>query len=576
MSSSRVPFLRMAARRRGAASWVPPALTLASVLLLSACVVEAPTTGRPCSNGKCPSGLVCVSGSCVASATDGGTASDGGTSADGGSACDPSACTAPAHGTATCSAGACAFTCDTGYHACGSACADDTSPDTCGTACTPCSPPAHAAATCSAGACGFACSTGYHACGSACADDTAPATCGTACTPCPTPTHATATCDGTACGIQCSAGYHDCGGACVPDDSTSACGASCTACTAPPNATVACVGGACQITCPQGQTACGSQCVDLQTDAANCGACGHDCMGSACQAGICEPVVLAQGEFDPIRIAVDDANVYWCSSSGGNPRGSDYIRTVQKNGGTPADLARAFCEGIASDGHYVYWTQTGVFRVPRSGGSTTTFATSSRTVDYVLAGPSNIYWDTQTSPPVVESKPITGGNAYVVTTLGDGGTDELGFDSGQVCWADHAAGIIACYDITSGQTTTVASGQGHPNDVTAHGGYVYWTEQGGAVSRAPIAGGGPVDVLTTGLSYPSELVVGKYVYVVTRAARTTAVGQVVRVPLTGGTPQVIGANQSSPWSIAVDAKYVYWTDKGGPNTPDGLIMKEAQ
>jgi hypothetical protein len=40
--------------------------------------------------------------------------------------------------------------------------------------------------------------------------------------------------------------------------------------------------------CPMGQTACGGVCLDLQTDTANCGACGTTCMaGQACVAGTC-------------------------------------------------------------------------------------------------------------------------------------------------------------------------------------------------------------------------------------------------------------------------------------------------
>ena len=38
--------------------------------------------------------------------------------------------------------------------------------------------------------------------------------------------------------------------------------------------------------CPDGQTACGGECVDVQTDTANCGACGVSC-GGACENGTC-------------------------------------------------------------------------------------------------------------------------------------------------------------------------------------------------------------------------------------------------------------------------------------------------
>ncbi len=46
--------------------------------------------------------------------------------------------------------------------------------------------------------------------------------------------------------------------------------------------------------CPKGQTACGSTCANLQTDNANCGACGRVCpAGSACAAGACSTTCAA-------------------------------------------------------------------------------------------------------------------------------------------------------------------------------------------------------------------------------------------------------------------------------------------
>jgi hypothetical protein len=40
---------------------------------------------------------------------------------------------------------------------------------------------------------------------------------------------------------------------------------------------------------------CAGNCVTPGTDAANCGSCGHDCQGGACQSAMCQPVTLASG-----------------------------------------------------------------------------------------------------------------------------------------------------------------------------------------------------------------------------------------------------------------------------------------
>jgi hypothetical protein len=46
--------------------------------------------------------------------------------------------------------------------------------------------------------------------------------------------------------------------------------------------------GACVDVCTTGQTNCSGACVNLQTSAANCGACGRACAsGLACVAGLC-------------------------------------------------------------------------------------------------------------------------------------------------------------------------------------------------------------------------------------------------------------------------------------------------
>ncbi|HLK40063.1 MAG TPA: hypothetical protein VKU41_25075, partial [Polyangiaceae bacterium] len=58
-------------------------------------------------------------------------------------------------------------------------------------------------------------------------------------------------------------------------------------------------------------------CPDTMFDPHNCGACGHDCGGGACQNGACvalAPGVLATGQGQPGAVVVDDTNVYWANA----------------------------------------------------------------------------------------------------------------------------------------------------------------------------------------------------------------------------------------------------------------------
>lgn len=54
--------------------------------------------------------------------------------------------------------------CDPGTHLCASTCLPDDAVTSCGSSCSPCTPPANAVATCTQGACGFTCASGFEPC----------------------------------------------------------------------------------------------------------------------------------------------------------------------------------------------------------------------------------------------------------------------------------------------------------------------------------------------------------------------------------------------------------------------------
>ncbi|MCA2981804.1 MAG: VCBS repeat-containing protein [Myxococcaceae bacterium] len=236
----------------------------------------SPCPGSP--NGR----ATCATGACGLSCNVGfhacGAVCADDTSANScGSRCGP--CSAPANATPACASRQCDFSCVNGFHRCGDACADSTSPQTCGERCSVCPAPPNGSPTCVASltdagvtvrSCGFTCNAGFHRCGSACLPDDAPASCGASCTPCPTTANGAATCTAGQCGLACDAGFNLCGGACVPDTSTAACGAACQVCVAPDGGSPVCAAGRCAYTCAGGFNPCNGTCASA-TDVTACG-----------------------------------------------------------------------------------------------------------------------------------------------------------------------------------------------------------------------------------------------------------------------------------------------------------------
>jgi hypothetical protein len=100
-------------------------------------------------------------------------------------------------------------------------------------------------------------------------------------------------------------------------------------------------------------------------DPENCGACGHSCLGGACDSGICQPVDIVKAEAHAGAIAVDDAPdgwVYWAQtvSNGGS------VNRIRKDGG--ADTRALLYEAVGDEDLFanivltptrLYWPQLG-------------------------------------------------------------------------------------------------------------------------------------------------------------------------------------------------------------------------
>ena len=112
----------------------------------------------------------------------------------------------------------------------------------------------------------------------------------------------TAGCSAGTCSLTCSAGRGDCDGSAANGCETNvgSSNAHCGRCGNPCGAGLTCTDGLCLLSgCPSGRTLCGTACVDLNSDVAQCGACGRACAlpnaTAACSAGTCVVASCAAG-----------------------------------------------------------------------------------------------------------------------------------------------------------------------------------------------------------------------------------------------------------------------------------------
>jgi hypothetical protein len=157
-------------------------------------------------------------------------------------------------------------------------------------------------------------------------------------------------------------------------------------------------------------TSCNGVCTDLTIDNANCGACGHACVGGLCGAGTCHaPNVLASGQ-SPFAVAVDASAIYWTNM---NDRS---VKRLGLNGGSPTNLATldslSTPGAIAVDDSSVYWTTTtnfdgSIMKIGKGGGTSTTLRSGSTPFGDIALDQANLYWRDIARVPGSESASIT-------------------------------------------------------------------------------------------------------------------------------------------------------------------------
>jgi hypothetical protein len=302
-----------------------------------------------------------------------------------------------------------------------------------------------------------------------------------------------------------------------------------------------------------GETSVDGGCGDLQTSGTNCGRCGHDCLGGACDAGVCQPVALTTSNGtnrQPTDIAVDDASVYWAE-----PYSNGTVYKADKNGNN----AIVMFDQTAASGHVTFpfhlTVDSNSIYVADYGGYVLSCAISGcggnpNTLGTLNAGNSN---------PIY----LALGGAYVYASDNDGNVWRMPRDGGA------SPSSVAMY---SPVLPDSGGSQSVPFELAVDTTAVYFTNGDGTVQKAPLDGGALQQLGAGPVQTAGGIALGNGVVYFTQNVDP---GGTVNSLTTagGGTLNVIQGGQHQPFSIAADANNLYWVTEGSnPDLHDGTVM----
>ncbi|MBI5536342.1 MAG: hypothetical protein HY898_26715 [Deltaproteobacteria bacterium] len=311
----------------------------------------------------------------------------------------------------------------------------------------------------------------------------------------------------------------------------------------------------------------------LKDDPANCGACGHDCLGSECLQGMCKPLLVADGLQSPNGIAVNAKWLVWTNYYGGTVYKAP-LPLSTPSGATLLSISTGGPGAIVIDDVNTYWAESDVGTVMQVltevGGLPTYLAVGLDRPAGLAQDATSVYVSTRgtvTSLSEIKRIPKSGGTAIAIASDAAGASG-LAIDAASVYWANSTTGVIwkAPLDL-SGTPTQLAAGQASPLGVAVDNVSVYWTSSSAAVVMKVPKAGGTATKLSTGMNPTAGIVVdGAFAWF----AETTS-GSIRRVSTQGGPYQTIVYGALSPLNLAIDSKLVYWT-----NWNQGSVMAVAR
>ena len=281
-------------------------------------------------------------------------------------------------------------------------------------------------------------------------------------------------------------------------------------------------------------------CGDTTSDTHNCGRCGHDCLGGACTASVCQPVAIVPGSagYRPWQLALTATAVYFTDTINGQ------IAKVNKDG-------------------------TGLLPLDSSG-----FRDNALGLD-----DAGVFFSDLNDNAIVHCTLTGCGAGPTVLAMVPSGGDviALALDQG-ITFADDMCDLYRLPTKLGGNPMTLVLSDGGrpcPYDVQSDGTHLYVAEDNGHVIRMDLDGGGVLDLsgaqsvpLANGLAIDSQAV-----YWVQQDPNFSLPGTVNVAGLDGTNPHVLAGNQPNPEHIVSDGTNVYWTTTGfGSSGNSGKVM----